>query len=246
MEQFAAILAAAGLSARFREEDAQTAGVPGEAQAVSLGARKPFVDLLGEPVWYHSARRFAKRADVAQLLVVVSPENEADFREQYAAAIEQWNVQVVAGGRRRQDSVRHGLDQVDAGVPYAIVHDAARPCVTDEEIDGLIQATRDHGAALLGCPVWSTVKRVSDGRVQQTIDRNGLYLALTPQGGRMDWLKSASAKFAAEDVTDEARLLELDGREVVMVPGHATNIKITTRVDLAMARAILSAQTAET
>jgi 2-C-methyl-D-erythritol 4-phosphate cytidylyltransferase/2-C-methyl-D-erythritol 2,4-cyclodiphosphate synthase len=151
---------------------------------------------------------------------------------------------VVAGGQRRQDSVRAGFDAVSAAATIVLVHDAARPFVTSEVIDRVIGAAVESGAAVPAVPVSDTVKRVSGGstdaprrRVVETVPREEVWLAQTPQGFRREVLAEAIAAGAGRaDATDEARLVEWLGQEVQVVDGDVSNVKVTTQDDVAQAR----------
>jgi 2-C-methyl-D-erythritol 4-phosphate cytidylyltransferase len=150
-------------------------------------------------------------------------------------------VVLVAGGEERQDSVRRGLEALgDADV--VLVHDAARPLVPRRVIDAVIDATLRSGAAVPVVPVADTVKRVeSDGAVGETLPRDDLRLAQTPQGFRTGLLRAAYARAEREGFrgTDDASVVERAGGRVVVVPGSPRNLKITTPEDLRLAEALL-------
>jgi 2-C-methyl-D-erythritol 4-phosphate cytidylyltransferase/2-C-methyl-D-erythritol 2,4-cyclodiphosphate synthase len=147
-------------------------------------------------------------------------------------------LDVVAGGDTRADSVRHGL-LASGESRFVLVHDAARPLVSAALVDAVVSATRRVGAAIPGIPVPDTVKRINgDGLVTDTIAREPLRLAQTPQGARRDWLVRALERAAAEgaEITDEAAALERAGHPVEVVPGDPDNRKITGPEDLERAR----------
>lgn len=225
MARFAVILPAAGRSTRF-----------GGAE------KKTFTQLDGRAVWLHTAELFFRRMDVCQCLIVIAPEDRAEFEQRYRATLVFLeNVQVVEGGAERFESVANALAALDKDAEYVAVHDAVRPCVTTPLIDAVFAATVKHGAAMAAVPVSDTVKRVEGEIVTGTVPRQGLWLAQTPQAARRDWLEAAYAGRHAlpEPVTDDAQLLEASGRSVHVVPGSPFNLKITTREDLDLARAIL-------
>jgi 2-C-methyl-D-erythritol 4-phosphate cytidylyltransferase len=226
MPQFAVILPAAGQSSRF-----------GGAE------KKPFLDLAGRAVWLHSATTFATRSDVVQLLIVVAPEDRDRFKNRFAADVAALKAEVVDGGGARFESVANALRRLRSGVDFVAVHDAARPCVTPSLIDACFARAVETGAALLAVPVSDTVKRGdSSGRITDTVDRTGLWLAQTPQVFRRDWLTDAYARRAAfgPAITDDAQLVEAAGHSVYLVNGSATNLKITTPEDLALASVMLA------
>ena len=228
MAKFAVVLPAAGRSSRFKDKE-----------------KKPFATLDGRAVWLRTAELFVTRNDVAQCLLVVAPDDLEKFRMRYTANIAFMNVKLVPGGRERSESVANALAEVNPDVSFVAVHDAVRPCVTTELIDAVFGAAKTHGAALLAMRLTDTVKRVDDKlRVQETVDRRGLWLAQTPQVFRREWIADAYARRAelGKDITDDAQLVEAAGHPVHVVEGSPTNIKITTKDDLALAAAILTSR----
>src|SRR5262249_14903291 len=148
-------------------------------------------------------------------------------------------VRVVKGGARRQDSVANGFDAVAANADVVLIHDAARPFVTADLIDRTIDAAAAHGAAIAALQSRDTIKRGGrDGVITDTIPREEIYLAQTPQGFRRDILaKAIAAGRGGVDATDEAMLAEHAGFTVHVVDGDPGNVKITTADDLDAARA---------
>jgi 2-C-methyl-D-erythritol 4-phosphate cytidylyltransferase len=221
--------------------------LPAAGQSTRLGAaeKKPFLNLAGRAVWLRAADPFAARADVEQLLVVVAPDDLDTFRQRFAPDIAALNVNVVAGGSARFESVANALRELRADVDFVAVHDAARPCVTPAFIDAVFARAAETGAALLAIPVADTIKRGDvAGRVTGTVDRDGLWLAQTPQVFRRDWLTEAYARRESlgPSITDDARLVEAAGHAVYLVTGSATNLKITTPADLDIAAGILGSR----
>ncbi len=230
MPRFAVILPAAGKSSRFGDQE-----------------KKVFAALDGRAVWLRSAEAFVNRKDVVQTLVVVSAEDLETFRTRYGAHLALLGIEVVVGGVERFHSVGNALAKLRDEVEFVAIHDAARPCITAELIDAVFRVAFEIGAALLAVPVSDTVKRAdAQNKVQATVPRAGLWLAQTPQVFRREWLVDAHARRAelGQDITDDAQLVELAGHPVSLVTGSASNLKITTREDLALASAILQARPA--
>jgi 2-C-methyl-D-erythritol 4-phosphate cytidylyltransferase len=228
MPRVAVILPAAGKSSRFRDRE-----------------KKPFATLDGRAVWLRTAEQFVTREDVCQCLIVISPDDMEMFRRRYDANLAFLNIRIVAGGKERFESVSNALAQVKEEAELVAIHDAVRPCVTKELIDQVFASAARTGAALLGLPVSDTVKRAdTQGKVEATVPRQGLWLAQTPQVFRRDWLVDAYARRAAlgKDITDDAQMVEAAGHSVYLVTGSSSNIKITTREDLALAQAILQSR----
>ena len=147
-------------------------------------------------------------------------------------------VFIVEGGQRRQDSVRYAFDRVSRQADVIVIHDAARPLVTDAVIRRTVDAAFGSGAAIAALRVSDTVKRASkDGRIAETLPRDDIYLAQTPQAFRVDVLRDALT--IPDDATDEAALAEQAGHAVELVEGDPRNIKITTPEDLAVAERLL-------
>jgi 2-C-methyl-D-erythritol 2,4-cyclodiphosphate synthase/2-C-methyl-D-erythritol 4-phosphate cytidylyltransferase len=149
-------------------------------------------------------------------------------------------LKIVAGGRRRQDSVKAGLLSLDPGIEIVMVHDGARPLVTGAIIARCYAAAVRDGAAIAAIPVKDTLKKAgADGRVTATTDRADLWQAQTPQASRRELLEQAYLVNGEADVTDESSLLEKAGIAVTIVEGSETNMKITRPEDLELAETIL-------
>lgn len=230
MSRIAVILPAAGKSTRFRDKE-----------------KKVFASIDGRAVWLRAAEAFVSRQDVVQSLVVIAPEDEDDFKRRYGAHLGLLGIDIVHGGAERFESVHNALARIRADVELVAIHDAARPCITASLIDAVFIAAARTGAALLAVPVSDTVKRSDDrGRVEATVPRKNLWLAQTPQVFRRDWLADAHARRGqfGRDITDDAQLVEAAGHPVHLITGSASNLKITTREDLALAEAILRSRPA--
>ncbi len=223
MAKFAVILPAAGRSSRF----------------TGTARKKVFAELHGRAVWLRAVDIFEKRKDVAQILLVLAADDRDWFREKYQANLAFSDVQLVTGGAERVDSVAAALALCKPEIDYVSVHDAARPLIEAAAIDRVFAAAQEHGAALLASPITSTIKRVdSTGRITETVPRNELWAAQTPQVARRDWMEAAFAQRAGLAATDEAQLLEQAGFPVQAVTGPPWNLKITTADDLKLAAAL--------
>src|SRR5690606_1782356 len=134
------------------------------------------------------------------------------------------------------DSVANGLARVKPDLEYVCVHDAARPCLADEWITRVFDAARKTGAAILAIPASGTLKRAAaDQTIAETVSREGLWEAQTPQAFRRQLLLDAHAQRGQEPATDDAQLVERLGAKVALVTGSPVNLKITTREDLRLA-----------
>ena len=222
MPQFALILPAAGQSTRFG------------------GGRNKLLERLGPwPVVGHTYRAFASRDDVAY--VVIATADPEPIRQ----AIPSAGAVYCPGGPSRAHSVLNAVRRVPADVEWVAVHDAARPLVSEDLIDRTLAAAERYGAAVPALPVALTIKQ-ADGplpaRVQRTVPRAALWAMQTPQAMRRADLLAAfdACPLALEQVTDDAQLLELAGRDVWLVPGEERNLKITTALDLRIAELLLA------
>jgi len=219
-----AIIAAGGRGQRF-----------GDAQP------KQLIEIGGEPILARSVRAFATHPSIAEVIVALPDELAAEPPSYLRAP----RIRVVAGGARRQDSVANAFRAASPASELIVIHDAARPFVSSDLIDRAIAAAVESGAAVAAVGSRDTVKLAgpADGPakaghyVRETIPRERVYLAQTPQAFRRDVL--AAAMRLTDDATDEAALAERAGHQVRIVEGESTNIKITTPEDRALAESIL-------
>jgi 2-C-methyl-D-erythritol 4-phosphate cytidylyltransferase len=224
MAKFALILPAAGQSRRFHDK----------------AYKKPFAPLGGRAVWLHSAERFVNRPDVKQTIVIIAAEDRELFQQRFGANVAILGLEIVDGGTERADSVQRALERVSDDIDFVAIHDAARPCIADPWIDAVFEAAQRDGAAVLGTQITATLKRVDNKkRIAETVSREGLWEAQTPQVFRRKLLIDAYAKRGRERVTDDAQLVERLGHPVTIVPCSPLNLKITTRDDLKLAEQVL-------
>jgi 2-C-methyl-D-erythritol 4-phosphate cytidylyltransferase/2-C-methyl-D-erythritol 2,4-cyclodiphosphate synthase len=220
-QEFVGVVVAAGRSTRF--------GGP---------RAKQFLDLAGQTVLERSITALAASPAVKGVVVVLAAD-DVDGPRAHGLRGRSDVLDVVAGGRTRADSVRAGLSAV-GNEPFVLVHDAARPLASVDLVEAVIAATRTHGAAIPGLPVSDTVKRLTGAGddqgpwVGETLAREELRLAQTPQGARTDWLREALDTMSKDgtEVTDESAALERAGHRVAVVPGDSANRKITSAADL--------------
>ncbi len=225
--------------------------VPAAGRGARMGGNTPkqFLTLGQIPLLVHSLRTLHSVASITEIIVAI-PQADQDYcRQEVVKAFDLSKVtKIVAGGRRRQDSVRNALFAIDPPPDLVLVHDGVRPFVSQHVVERSIESALDLGASLVAIPMKDTVKQVSDkGFVLRTLNRDELWLAQTPQVFRYSWLMDAH-QMAQEkdlDVTDDAGLIEQLGYPVSIVEGSSNNIKITRPEDLALGEAILSCQGCE-
>jgi 2-C-methyl-D-erythritol 4-phosphate cytidylyltransferase/2-C-methyl-D-erythritol 2,4-cyclodiphosphate synthase len=211
------------------------------------GIDKIAADLAGRPLLAWTVGRLAEAPDVGRIAVVVPAERVEALADTPWLAIAGVTA-VVAGGARRQESVAAGIAALDPpGDRVVLVHDGARPLVSADLVAAAAAAAREHGAAIPTMPIAETVKRVVDGQVVETLDRDILATAQTPQAIRMEVLRAAWHRFppAGEPTfTDEAALLEAARIPVHVFPGDPDNLKVTVPADLDRAAALLAGSAA--
>jgi 2-C-methyl-D-erythritol 4-phosphate cytidylyltransferase len=209
-----------------------------------FGAEKPkqFLEIAGKPLVIHTLSRFEECPSIDEIILVLPAEETSGFLQIAGKYRLNKLKSVVAGGQTRAESVFRGLHAIRSKkVKIVAVHDGARPLVSPEEITQTIEKAQETGAACLVAPVTDTIKRVKDGKILQTIDRNQLRRALTPQCFKLEILQSAFAQVQnlSETATDECYLVEQLGLEVAIVEGNARNIKITHPEDLILVEKLL-------
>jgi 2-C-methyl-D-erythritol 4-phosphate cytidylyltransferase / 2-C-methyl-D-erythritol 2,4-cyclodiphosphate synthase len=219
-----AIIAAGGRGARF-----------------GAGRPKQLLVLGGVSILQRSVDAFLRSPRITDLIIALPDDVVADPPRYLMDA----RVHVVAGGARRQDSVANAFAAA-ARAEIVVIHDAARPLVSEDIIGRTIDAAAREGAAIAALPVRDTVKRASTrGVIVETLPREEIYLAQTPQAFRANVLRDALAlSTAGADATDEAALAERAGHRVVVVEGDARNLKITTMDDLKIAESLLGGSAA--
>jgi 2-C-methyl-D-erythritol 4-phosphate cytidylyltransferase / 2-C-methyl-D-erythritol 2,4-cyclodiphosphate synthase len=226
---------------------------PADAIVVAAGAstRMDGIDKLlapigGRPLLAHAVAAIGSSPAVQSLVVVTTVERrEALLAGGWAPE----GTTFVEGGARRQDSVRVGFEALERAAPdpdggrVVLVHDGGRPAVPTSLVAAVIAAVERHGAAIPALPIAETLKSVSGGVIEATIDRRDLVAAQTPQGVRRGLLREALASALARDGTwtDEAALLEACRIAVHVVPGDPANLKVTVPADLDRAASLLTA-----
>jgi len=189
----------------------------------------------------YSIDAFEDAESVDGVIIVAGNHTLSEIERLVAASSWQKVQAIVPGGERRQDSVAAGLDAVPEESELVAVHDGARPFVTAELIDACVRAADRTGAAIAAVPIADTLKQAEAGVIVRTVPRTGMWAAQTPQVARTALLREAFANAGELEITDEASLMESRGVPVIIVPGSARNLKITTADDLVLAEALVSA-----
>jgi 2-C-methyl-D-erythritol 4-phosphate cytidylyltransferase/2-C-methyl-D-erythritol 2,4-cyclodiphosphate synthase len=215
----------------------------GSSERVGAIFPKQFLPLGPDPMFFLALESVLPHVD--EVAIVTLPDFVGTVRAVLRAAgavgdliFRETHIVAVTGGERRQDSVERGLEALSDEVGIVLVHDAARPFASPDLTRRVIEAAREHGAAVPVIQVPDTVKRVGDDAVVETMDRSTLGLAQTPQGFKREILEAAYRELAGADVTDDARAVELLGHPVAAIPGEPGNFKVTTPVDLQLASVV--------
>ena len=216
----------------------------GKGVRMNRSTPKQYLLLQGRPVLCHTIIAFDSCPEVDNIILVV-PENDIQFcREQLLSELNlKTPVNVIAGGKRRQDSVFNGILSIDDRGGIVVIHDSVRPLVSSDMISRCIRKARTSGACILGVPLRDTLKAVDGNSViKKTIPRESLWLAQTPQAFHHQLIRDAHEAAAKQGIeaTDDAALLEWMGLPVSILGSTADNLKITTNEDLVLANIILS------
>lgn len=216
----------------------------GRGARAGAGGPKQYRPLAGEAVLARTARAFLDHPGVGAVRVII----HADDGELYAQAMAGLNshqklMQPMIGGKERQDSVRLGLESLEALAPaIVLIHDAARPFIDAATIARVIDGARAQGGAIAALPVFDTLKKSDGGAhplIGDTVSREGLWRAQTPQGFHYDAILAAHRAAAGQALTDDAAVAERAGVKVSLVAGSPDNMKITQAEDFGMAEILL-------
>ena len=225
----AAVIVAAGKGVRMQEP-----------------LRKQYLSLAGLPILARTLLIFDD-CDLVDHIYLVIPEDDLDFcRKKIISQVKvNRDIDLVSGGARRQDSVYNGLQKIDPNCSIVVIHDGVRPFVNNDQLIATIKGARKFGACILGVPAYDTLKQVDAGdNIVDTLQRDTIWLAQTPQTFRCDLIKKAHKKAREEGYrgTDDASLVERLGVPVKIIRGSRGNIKITHKEDLEIAQCLLASE----
>jgi len=235
------------MQSELHEKSAASAIIVGAGKGLRMNSATPkqFLKLKNLPIIAYSLNAFAACSAIAEIYLVVSQEEAQFCRESLLPSLDfAMSVRLVAGGNRRQDSVYNGLLAMEGYDGVVAIHDGVRPLVTPTHIAACVAGAEASGACMLGMPVGDTLKRVgSSGIIEETVLRDNMWQAQTPQAFQYALIRSAHDRAAKEGFTgtDDASLVERYGGDVKILKGSAGNIKITHPEDLSLAEALLTA-----
>lgn len=215
----------------------------GKGQRFMEGRKKQFFLLADKPILTHTLDKFENCPLIDSILLVVGQEDMDYCLKEIIEKNRYRKIsQIVPGGKRRQDSVKNGMDALSRDANIVVIHDGVRPFVTREMIEDSIHSAQRFGAVVMAMPVKETIKMAdADGTVLKTLDRESLWQIQTPQTFQAHVIKEAYQKATENGFmgTDDASLVERLGIKVHILPGSYTNIKITTPEDLILANLFL-------
>lgn len=219
----------------------------GSALRMGLGYSKAYLEMAGKPMLVRTVESLLRSQHIDRIVTAVRPDEVDLCREEVVARYGLVDrMEVIGGGTERNRTVWELLSAAPADRDLVLIHDGARPFVTEHIVAEVLSATVQWGAAVAAVPVTDTVKFSEDGgeSVSSTLDRDKIWLAQTPQAFHRDLIISAHRRARKDDVpvTDDATLVEMAGHPVRIVKGDRRNIKITTLEDLELARWILRNQ----
>ena len=203
------------------------------------GTDKIFAPILGRPIISYSIQAMEECPDIESIILVVSSDNLAKAGLLFESGSCSKIKSVVAGGKRRQDSVRIGLSQVQNS-HWTVIHDGARPFITSEMISGSLAHASINGSAVAAVPVKDTIKIVDESlNVTDTLARNQLWAVQTPQVFETKVLRRAHDKIK-QNVTDDASMMEAIGEKVSIFQSEYSNIKVTTEEDMRLLEILMN------
>lgn len=215
----------------------------GKGQRMQSDTPKQYLCLGDKPILYHTLKVFEECPAVDGIYLIVPQDQmtmvQKDIVEKYDL---KKVLKLVRGGKLRQQSVWNGLQAIRSGCSIVVVHDGVRPFISGRLIEKSIEEAQKNGAAVVGLNVKDTVKRIGKGKKIQTLPREEIWLAQTPQSFRFPLLMKAYQKANQENIasTDDASLVENLDHPITMIQGDYANIKITTPEDLNLARAFFA------
>ncbi|CEQ23135.1 2-C-methyl-D-erythritol 4-phosphate cytidylyltransferase [Paraclostridium sordellii] len=214
----------------------------GTGSRMKKDINKQFIKLDNKEIIAYTIDKFYINNEIDDIVVVIKKDEEDYFKENILEKYNFKNIKIAYGGEERQDSVYNGIQKLDKTCEVVLVHDGARPFVTEEIINNSIQEAKKHNAVVVGVKVKDTIKVVGEeGNIVDTPNRKYLWSVQTPQVFKYDIITKAYENAYNENYygTDDAMLVEKIGYDVKMIEGSYDNIKITTQEDLNFGEQIL-------
>lgn len=217
----------------------------GVGKRLNLLVSKPLIKIGKQPAIVYSLKQLNRHPDIDEIIVVVNARNKAAITRSIKPYRFKKIKRLVLGGARRQDSVYNGLKAIDKNSRWVLIHDSARPFIECDAITRVVKQAKKHDAAILGVRPKATIKLFNTNNMMlETLDRDNLWEIQTPQVFSKQLLLKAYGKYAKENFTDDAGLIEKLGSKIKIVLGSYANMKITTGEDLLLAQLIIKFQKA--
>jgi len=222
LDKVSAIILAAGSGSRF-------------------GAKKQFKKLNKKPIWVYSLNTFIRSECVDELILVIPNDSLETLKKSqvFISLNNKHNIKLVSGGESRKDSVINGLRVVKKANNIVCIHDAARPFIKISYIKNSIDACSEFDGAIIAVPTVDTVKKVDNNLIKNTINRESLWMAQTPQTFKKGKLLYAIKNFSHLNITDESMLMEEANFKIKLIEGDQYNFKITNEIDWELAKFIV-------
>lgn len=219
MNKVSAIILAAGSGSRF-------------------GEKKQFKELNGKPIWFYSLNTFIQSESVDELILVIPNDSLETLKQSqvFTSLNKTNNIKLVSGGESRKDSVFNGLKVVKKAIDIVCIHDAARPFIKASYIKHSVEACSEFDGAIIAIPSVDTVKKVDKQIIKNTIDRESLWMAQTPQTFKKDKLLYAIKNSSHLNITDESMFMEEANFKIKLIEGDQSNFKITNEIDWELAK----------
>ncbi len=210
----------------------------GMGQRMNVGMNKMFLKLNGREILYHTAKKFFD-CELTEKIIIVAKKDELDDCRKICSEFKE-KTEFVIGGETRQQSSYNGVCASES--ECVLIHDGARPFITNRDIVSVAENAAKYGAAAVGCGCVDTLKKTKNGFISETVNRDEVVKIYTPQGFKRSLIKELHERAFSDNisVTDDSSICEHYGVGVKLVEGNPLNIKITSQSDLIMAKAIIS------
>ncbi|MDR1774577.1 MAG: 2-C-methyl-D-erythritol 4-phosphate cytidylyltransferase, partial [Clostridioides sp.] len=213
----------------------------GSGKRMNLDINKQFIKLQGKEIIAITISKFYNNPDISEIIVCIK-EEEKDIFDSIFKKYNFKNIKIAFGGKERQDTINNGLNLLDKNSEIVLIHDGARPFVSEKIIKDTILSCMENKAVIVAVPVKDTIKIVQNGEIQITPNRANIWAAQTPQVFQKEIITNAYKKAYNDNFygTDDSSLVERIGYKVKIVSGNYDNIKITSPEDLSIAESILN------
>lgn len=232
------------LKLQYKINESETKAIPviivAAGNSTRMGANKQFMEIMGVPVIARTLMAFENSPSVSRIILVAKADDIFELQRLKTKYCISKVGDIVCGGSCRQESVLNGFQRLSADEKEVLIHDGARPLVTDEIIVSVAKALNGYSAAACGVRVKDTLKQVDEsGKIIKTVDRNSVFAVQTPQGVKKEEYLTAVKNVDLSAVTDDMSIMELAGYTCFMTEGSYKNIKITTPEDIVFAENFL-------